>query len=131
MSRILAVDPGDQRIGLATCDPLGVIARPLEVLQHKSRHADAKAIAEIARVNQADMILVGLPLDDHGEVGPQARKSLRLVEALREVTDLAVETWDESGTTTRALEIAGENDFLDARAAAVLLQDYLDVQASR
>lgn len=120
---ILAVDPGEVRIGLAISDPTGTIARPLRVIKHISRPEDAAAIADVATAHAADLILVGLPLDDEGEIGHQARRSLRLVEELRNVTDLAVETWDESGST----QMAGtKDDMIDARAAAYILQDFLD-----
>lgn len=123
---ILAVDPGEVRIGLAICDPTSTIARPLRVIRHKSRPQDAAEIAAIAADHGAVLILVGLPLDDEGEVGHQARRSLRLVEELRNATDMAVETWDESGST----KMAGSKDsMIDARAAAYVLQDYLDTLA--
>ncbi len=123
---ILAVDPGEVRIGLAISDPTSTIARPLQVIRHKSRPQDAAEIAAIATDHGADLILVGLPLDDEGQVGHQARRSLRLVEELKNATDLAVETWDESGST----KMAGSKDsMIDARAAAYVLQDYLDTRA--
>ncbi len=123
---ILAVDPGEVRIGLAISDPTGTIARPLQVIKHVSRAQNAEAVAEIAAAHGADLILVGLPLDDDGAVGHQARRSLRLVEELRHATDLAIKTWDESGST----QMAGTKDeMIDARAAAYILQDYLDTQA--
>ena len=120
---ILAVDPGEVRIGLAISDPTSTIARPLQVIRHQSRAQDAAEIAAIAAAHGADLILVGLPLDDEGQVGHQARRSLRLVDELSNATDLAVETWDESGST----QMAGiKDDNIDARAAAYILQDYLD-----
>ena len=72
---------------------------------------------------------MGLPLDGEGEVGPQARRALRLVEALRQVSALPVTTWDESGSTQAARRGRGKDPMLDPRAAAVILQDYLDAQA--
>ena len=114
------------RIGLAISDPTGTIARPLKVIKHVSRPQDAAAIAEIAHEHGAELILVGLPLDDDGEVGHQARRSLRLVDEIRKATELVVDTWDESGTTVLA---GKKDDMIDARAAAYLLQDYLDGQA--
>jgi len=123
---ILAVDPGEVRIGLAISDPTGAIARPLQVIRHVSRKQNAIAIAEVATANGADLVLVGLPLDDEGEIGPQARRSIRLVEELRNTTEVSVETWDESGST----QLAGRKDeMIDARAAAFILQDYLDTLA--
>lgn len=129
MTRVLAVDPGEARIGLALSDPLGVVARPLRVLQHTSRAQDAQAIAHIAHENDVAKVLVGVALDQEGEVGHQARRNLRLVEALQQATEIPIETWDETGTTLRALEIGGDDDLVDARAAALMLQEYLDVKA--
>lgn len=129
MTRVLAVDPGEAHIGLAISDPTGLLARPLKVLAHKNRHTDAAQIANEAAQQEAGLIIIGLPLDQEGCVGPQARKSLKLVEALRRQTRVPVKTWDESGTTKRALETHGKDELLDARAAAYLLQDYLDATA--
>lgn len=129
MSRVLAVDPGERRIGLALSDPTRLLARPLQVLAHVSRPQDAQAIAEAAERHSASLILIGLALDQEGEAGPQARKALRLAEAVRSATDLPVETWDESGTTRMAIQQGGDDDLLDARAAAFILQDYLDARA--
>ncbi|MFQ5921409.1 MAG: Holliday junction resolvase RuvX [Anaerolineales bacterium] len=123
---ILAVDPGEVRIGLAISDPTGTIARPLQVIDHVSRPKNAVAIADIAAAHGADLILVGLPLDDEGEIGHQARRSLRLVEELRKATDVAIETWDESGSTQKA---GSKDKMIDARAAAYILQDYLGTLA--
>ena len=123
--RVLAVDPGEVRIGLAVSDPLRVIARPLKVIRHSSRKQDAEAILAEAAALEAGTIVVGVALDMEGKIGPQARRALRLVEALRSLTDLPIVTWDESGSTLAA----GKRDArLDARAAAVILQEYLDGQ---
>jgi putative Holliday junction resolvase len=137
--RILAVDPGEKRIGLAISDPDGMIATPLTVLRHVSRTADAAAIAQIAREQDAGCILVGQALDDEGRPEPQGRKSARLAEAIRAQTKLSVELWDESGSTFEARQIkismgvsrrrrSGHQDDL---AAAVILQSYLDEQNSQ
>jgi putative Holliday junction resolvase len=128
--RILAVDPGDARIGIAVSDPLGVVARPLLVFEHVSRSEDAQRIVELAHEHDAQTILIGIPLDQNGEIGPQARKSLRLVEEIQSITDLTILTWDESGSTEAASSLDPSNELLDARAAAVTLQDYLDVQSA-
>ena len=128
MSRILAVDPGDKRHGLAISDPTGLIARPLLVLEHTSRSADAREIILAAENHEAGMILVGIPYDSEGNPGPQARKALRLVEALCETTTIPILTWDESGSTQAALQIHKADQLLDARAAAVILQEYLNAQ---
>lgn len=125
---VLAVDPGEARIGLAISDPTQTIARPLEVLRHTSRAADAQAIIERASRHGAGAIVVGLALDSEGEMGAQARRAARLVEALRELTPLTVETWDESGSTKAARKGRRDDPLLDARAAAVILQEYLDAR---
>lgn len=130
LKRILAVDPGEARIGIAISDPLATIARPLTVIDHTSREQDAASILELACKHQVLVILVGIPLDDEGKIGPQARKSVRLAEALRAETNLNVVTWDESGSTKQAQLMGGTKNMIDARAAAVILQDYLDVQAA-
>lgn len=78
--RVLAVDPGLKRIGLAVSDPTATIANPLQVIQHISRAVDAAAIAQIAAEQEAVLILVGQPLDEEGLPNtPEARHAARLV----------------------------------------------------
>jgi len=125
MARILAVDPGEARIGLAVSDPSGTIARPLKIVRHASRAADTEAILVNARNCDVDRIIVGVAYDMEG-AGPQARRALRLVAALRERTSIPIDTWDESGSTQAARPARRRGDEDDARAAAVILQDYLD-----
>lgn len=132
--RILAVDPGDKRLGMAVSDPSGNIANPLTVIGHVSRTIDAGVIAQVASDHEAILIVVGQALDDEGEVGPRARKSQRLAEAIRQRTTIAVELWDESGSTHTALSARFEmgvsrkkrSGHLDELAATVILQSYLD-----
>jgi len=126
MTKILAVDPGDVRIGLAISDPSGTIARPLLVFRHRSRKKDVERILQEAEAQGAEIILIGLALDLDGQEGPQARKALRMVRALREITAKAIVTWDESGSSQRARYIGKRDNMIDARAAAVILQEYLD-----
>jgi putative Holliday junction resolvase len=128
MSRVLAVDPGEARLGMAISDPTGLIARPLLVIAHVSRQSDARRIAETAAEHSVDRIVVGVPLDQEGEAGPQARRAQRLIEAIALETDLPVEPWDESGSTLTAISLTRGGDGLDARAAAVILQEYLDAR---
>jgi putative Holliday junction resolvase len=131
--KVLAVDPGEKRIGLAISDPTGTIARPLCVIKHTAREIDAYKIVEIAHHEGVEMIIVGQPLDANGEVGFQARKSHRLAEALRTKTDCDVQMWDESGTTQAAIQSRVALDVprkkrkihLDEIAASILLQDFL------
>ncbi|MCX6037050.1 MAG: Holliday junction resolvase RuvX [Chloroflexi bacterium] len=132
--RILAVDPGSKRIGLAISDPTGTIANPLTVLNHVARRLDAAAVAELAKTNGAGLIVVGQSLDDDGHPTFEGRRAGRFAEALKTQTNLPVVFWDESFTTqdARAARIAmgvsrkNRLGHLDSIAATVLLQSYLD-----
>ncbi len=132
--RILAVDPGEKRIGIAISDPTGTIANPVMVLKHSSRQADAEAIARFAIENEVSAIVVGQSLDEEGQPTPEGRRSGRLAEAIQNQASLPVILWDESGSTqeARLARIAlgvsrrrrrGHQDDL---AAAIILQSYLD-----
>jgi putative Holliday junction resolvase len=137
--RILAVDPGDKRIGIALSDPTRMIARPLVVLQHTSRLIDSASIAGLAADHGATLIIVGQALGDEGQLTPQARHAVHLAEAIKEQTNLPVELWDESGSTqaARASRLAmgvsrrKRGGHLDEVAAAVILQSYLDALFDR
>jgi len=131
--RVLAVDPGDKRIGLAISDPTGTISRPLVIIKHQSREKDAEKILKVAYEQCAEMIVVGWALDSQGEVGYSARKSQRLADVLRDKCDLLVKMWDESGTTQDAIKSRIEmgvsrkkrSGHLDDVAASILLQNFL------
>ena len=132
--RILAVDPGSKRIGLAISDPTGTIANPLTVLNHVARRLDAATVAELAKTNGAGLIVVGQSLDDDGHPTFEGHRAGRFAEALKTQTNLPVVFWDESFTTqdARAARIAmgvsrkNRLGHLDSVAATVLLQSYLD-----
>jgi putative Holliday junction resolvase len=128
MTRVLAVDPGEARLGLALSDPSGTIARPLEVMRHVSRAEDARRIVDVARREGATLIVVGVAYDSEGSVGPGARRGLRLAEAVRQAGFSPVVTADESDSTRLALRLHRPDEKTDARAAAVILQAYLDAQ---
>ena len=135
--RILAVDPGEKRLGIAVSDPTGTIAGPLTVLEHVARPVDAATIAQLAVENGAGLIVIGQALDDDNQPTPQSRKAQRLAEAIRSQTGLAVELWDETGSTQAAqqarLALGGSRrkrrGHLDDLAATVILQDYLDAHS--
>jgi len=137
--RILAVDPGSKRIGLAISDPTGTIANPLTVLEHVARLIDAAAVAELAKINGAVLIVVGQSLDDKGQPTFEGRRAGRFAEILKAQTDLPVVFWDESFTTqeARAARIAmgvsrkNRQGHLDSLAATVLLQSYLDANSQK
>jgi putative Holliday junction resolvase len=134
--KILAVDPGDQRIGLAVSDPTGTLARPLEIIQHEQRDADAARVAAVASEQEAVLILVGEPLGADGQPTPQSHKARRLAAAIREHTEIDVIMWDESGSSQaaqaarieRGVGREGRQAAADAEAAALILQSYLDYQ---
>ena len=135
--RILAVDPGDKRIGLAISDPSGTIANPMTVLNHVSRPIDAASIVAVALEQGAGLIVVGQALDENNELGPAARKAGRMAEAIRSQCSIPVVLWDESGST-QAVRQAGidlgvsrfkRRGHLDQLAATVILQTYLDAQS--
>ncbi len=125
-TRVLSVDPGEARLGLAVSDPSRTIARPLKVVRHVSRVRDAQTIIEIAAHEGVDTIVVGVAYDSRGEIGHQARRAHRLVAAIRQTGFPRVETWDETGSTEDALQLHAADEMTDARAAAVILQGYLD-----
>jgi putative Holliday junction resolvase len=134
MARVLAVDPGEKRIGIAVSDLTATIAGPLGVIAHVSRTADAAKVARLALEQQAVLIVVGQPLDSEGEIGPAARKAGRFAEALGEQTAIPVQLWDETGSTVEALSArrqmgvkrAKRTGHLDEMAATVILQTFLD-----
>lgn len=132
--RILAVDPGEKRIGIALSDPTGMIANPLTVLKHVSRAIDAATIAQLAQEHEAGRIIVGQALDDENQPTAQSRRAHRLATAIRSQTRLPVELWDETGSTqaAQAARIAmgvsrrKRRGHLDDIAATYILQTYLD-----
>ncbi|NQW15863.1 MAG: Holliday junction resolvase RuvX [Chloroflexi bacterium] len=131
--RILALDVGDARIGLAGSDETGTLASPLPAVTRTDPGADVEAIAEAAASIAADLILAGLPRSLDGSIGPQARKVQGFIRMLRDA-GLTVETWDERFSTveaTRNLQSSGaqpsrDRGRLDSASAAVILQGYLD-----
>ena len=132
--KILGIDHGNARIGVAISDPTGSFARPLQIVKHISRTEDALTVAEIAEGVDCQAIVVGIPLDADGSMGPRARSVNRFIEELQSKTDLLVIAWDESHSTQHALQASisrGEGkkkrqEAMDDQAAAVILQDYLD-----
>ncbi|MBE0682174.1 MAG: Holliday junction resolvase RuvX [Anaerolineales bacterium] len=134
--RILAVDHGEKRIGLALSDPTATIASPLKVVQHVSRLVDAAQVAEIAMQNEVGLIVIGQSFDEDGNPNPAGRRASRFADELRNQTTIAIEMWDESFSTqtARAARIelgvsrrkrAGHQDEF---AAVVILQSYLEAR---
>jgi len=136
--RILAVDHGEKRIGLAISDPTGTIANPLTVIQHVSRTIDAAQVSALAAEHGAGAIVVGQSFDEDGQPNLAGRRAARFAEALREQTNLLVELWDESFSTQKAraariqmgVSRKQRTGHLDQLAATVILQSYLDAHVS-
>ncbi|MBM4424533.1 MAG: Holliday junction resolvase RuvX [Chloroflexi bacterium] len=126
--RVLGIDHGNVRIGLALSDESGAVARPLQIVKHVSREADAETVARIAAEKEAKLIVIGLPTDSDGNIGHQARKVQRWAEALKQATAIPIELWDETFSSQEAdtLPAHKRGEPNDALAAALILQSYLD-----
>lgn len=137
--RILAVDPGEKRFGIAISDPSGTIATPLTVVQHVSRLVDAATIANLASQYQAGLIVIGKSFDEEGLPTSQSRRADRLAEAIHQQCDISLMMWDESFSTQVARQAQIEmsttrhkrQGHLDELAATVILQSYLDSRVNQ
>lgn len=125
MMKVLALDYGSARTGVAVSDPTGTIARPLGIVERAATEAGLLRLAEIVREHEPQRIVVGLPLTLRGTRGEQVAETERFVAALRSAVSAPVETFDERFTTAMAAHAGGESDE-DSRAAAHLLTGYLE-----
>ncbi|MGH3143247.1 MAG: Holliday junction resolvase RuvX [Gaiellales bacterium] len=116
--KVLALDYGRARTGVAVSDPTGELARPLEIVEQAATEAGLDRLAAIVAEEAAEKVVVGLPLTLKGERGEQAQETERFVAVLRKRLAVPVELFDERFTSVLA-------DGDDARAAAHLLSDYL------
>ena len=123
--KVLALDYGPARTGVAVSDPTGTLARPVGVVERAATDAGLARLLELVRAEDPDRIVVGLPLTLRGEHGEQARATERFVETLREAVDVPVESLDERFTTALAAQTPSRVAE-DARAAAHLLTTYLE-----
>lgn len=137
--KVLAVDYGDKNIGLAVSDCAGTVAFPYGVIKHISKQNNAERISLIALDLKVEKIIVGLPVDENGDLTFQANKVVRFIEILKQNTTIDIETWDEFGTTNDALasqiemgvprkKRTGHKDHI---AATIILQSYLDSRCSK
>ncbi|MCX7620180.1 MAG: Holliday junction resolvase RuvX [Acidimicrobiales bacterium] len=141
--RVLGIDLGAKRIGVAVSDPTGTIASPLEVVARSGDvKRDHRRLLELAAEVGAELLVVGVPLSLDGTIGPAAQGVLEEVAALREAaaaTSVSVETYDERLTTVSAeralrdqkVRGAARRKVVDMVAAAVMLQAWLDGRATR
>ena len=125
--KVLALDYGSARTGVAVSDPTGTVARPLCVVERAATQAGLARLQELVRDEQAERVVVGLPLTLRGTRGEQAAETERFVAGLRAAIAVPVETFDERFTTT----LAGPGEGEDARAAAHLLSSYLEWSSRR
>jgi putative Holliday junction resolvase len=122
--KVLALDFGRARTGVAVSDPTGTIARPLCVVESAATGDGLARLATLIGEEQAERVVVGMPLTLRGERGEQATETERFVEALTDVISVPVVTYDERFTTDLAEQAASDAPE-DARAAAHLLSSYL------
>ena len=133
--RIVALDIGSQRIGVAACDPNRIVTRTVGMVRAEPLENAIKRIVEIVRDEEAVLVVVGYPLTLRGEVGPQAKRIDAFVERLCEALDVPIERYDERLTSSEARRILEEQGPLtredrrrgvvDQLAARLLLEDYL------
>jgi len=133
--RFLCLDVGDERIGLALSDELGMVARPLEIVRRVAGPASFHRIVALCEQQQVERIVVGLPLLMDGTSGRQVQSTEAYVAGLRSHTSLPIVFWDERLSSQKADAIITQNrrrrkhpSHNDAVAAAVILQEYLDRQ---
>lgn len=134
LMKIMAVDPGAERIGVAISDLTTTIANPLTVIKHVQRIKDAERIVTIASENSVKLIIIGQAFYANGEPNPSGRKSARLADAIRQITDIPVILWDEHESTQLARKARKEMGVkrkkqithMDDLAATIILQSYLD-----
>ena len=125
--KVLALDYGAARTGVAVSDPTGTLARPLRIVARAASEEGMKELAELVRGEEVERVVVGLPLTLRGERGEQAEETDRFAEALEAILDVPVERFDERFTT----RLAGPGGDEDARAAAHLLTSYLEWSSNR
>jgi putative Holliday junction resolvase len=132
--RILGLDIGDRRIGVAMSDPIGILASPLCIIERTSDEQAVDVILKIVTERVVERIIVGLPRSMDGHIGPQAEKVQVFTEMLRQRTAVPIEYRDERLTTVTAMRLKREASTrrldrktrYDAMAAAIILQEYLD-----
>jgi putative holliday junction resolvase len=132
--RVLAIDHGTKRLGLALSDETGTIAQPLQFLSAEPGATLLERLKEIVDARKVEEIIVGLPRNMNGTYGPAAEKAREFVAALKQVLTVPIRTWDERLTTVQAnrflidsgMRREKRKERVDQTAAAILLQSYLD-----
>ena len=131
--RIMAIDLGDARTGLAVSDAMGILCGEAWTMEEWDMERAAKRIAEAAKERGVERLVLGLPKNMDGSEGPRAQKSHKLADTLRAIVPIPVELWDERQTTCAAADLLDESgtygskrkEILDSVSATVILDDYL------
>lgn len=137
--KIMAVDYGDARTGIAVCDRTEFLASPIGTIEEKRFEILVLQVAHMAKEYEVGEIVVGLPLNMNGSTGPRAEKCKAFAEALNQTTDIPVNMWDERSTTVSAYGILDENNvygkkrkkLVDTVAATVILESYLEFRRKK
>lgn len=134
--RIMGIDYGTKRIGVAISDPSCTMAHPLDIVQVREDGSHMETLKKIARDYQVEKIVVGLPYNMEGDVGDSAQKVILWANELGGILDLPVDLWDERLTTAEAhellmhLKVKGpkRRQIVDKIAASIILKSYLDAR---
>ena len=106
--RLMGLDPGERRVGVALSDELGLLATPLCILERRSWATDVATLAELVRTHDVAEVVVGHPKTLRGEIGPQARRAERFASELGRVVEVPVRLWDERYSTVEASELLSQ-----------------------
>jgi putative Holliday junction resolvase len=136
--RVMGLDYGERRIGVALSDPLGFTAQPLRTLERVTLAADLEVLAALARHHEVRRFVIGLPLALDGSRGERVRKTEEFARRLGRATGLPVEAWDERFTSVQAERVLLEADLsrkkrrevIDTTAAVLILQGWLDARGA-
>lgn len=134
LNRVLAIDLGEKRIGLAISDALGITAQGLETVMHANKKATLEALSAVCKEYAVSKVVIGLPVNMDGSFGPKAKEVLAWVPLLEEKLGISVKTWDERLTSRQAdrlmieqgLSRRRQKEKSDQLAATLILQSYLE-----
>jgi putative Holliday junction resolvase len=129
--KVLALDYGRARTGVAVSDPTGTVARPVGVIERAGTEKGLAELVDLIRKHEVERVVVGLPLTLRGERGEQARETESFMKTLAGATGVPVVSFDERFTTDLAEQMAAATADEDARAAAHLLSSYLTWASAR
>ena len=137
IGRVIGIDPGDVRTGVAVSDPLGITAQPREVMREKDAAKVAERIAEVAREVGAAEIVIGRPVNMNGTEGPRAEHARDLGGRIETLMEVNISFWDERMTSMQASQIlrgrgrGARKAKMDVVSAQIMLQSYLDARSRK